>query len=94
MLCHGASLAKRGLWGITERVRAALLARKADANEGWVFPSARAESGHLETVPKQFERAKRMASLPESIGCTVHVWAGTVPRLRSIIDRRSIRPQC
>jgi integrase len=53
--------------GITERVRAALLARNTDANEGWVFPSARAESGHLETVQKQFERAKRMAGLPESV---------------------------
>lgn len=36
-------------------------------NEGWVFPSARAKSGHLETVQKQFERAKRMAGLPEPI---------------------------
>jgi len=53
--------------GITERVRAALLARKTNANEGWVFPSARAESGHLETVQKQFERARRMAGLPESV---------------------------
>jgi site-specific recombinase XerC len=44
-----------------------LLARKTDANEGWVFPSARAESGHLETVQKQFERAKRMVGLPESV---------------------------
>ena len=53
--------------GITQRVRAALLVRKTDANEGWVFPSARAKSGHLETVQKQFERAKRMAGLPESV---------------------------
>jgi integrase len=52
---------------ITERVRAALLARKTDANEGWVFPSTRAKSGHLETVQTQFERAKRMAGLPESV---------------------------
>jgi len=36
-------------------------------NEGWVFPSARARSGHLETVQKQFERAKRLAGLPESV---------------------------
>ncbi len=53
--------------GITERVRAALLARKTDVNEGWVFPSARARSGHLETVQKQFERAKRLAGLLESV---------------------------
>jgi integrase len=53
--------------GITRRVRAALLARRIEANEGWVFPSPRAASGHLETVQKQFERAKRMAALPEPI---------------------------
>jgi integrase len=53
--------------GITERVRAALLARKPEANEGWVFPSPRAKSGHLQTVQKQFEGAKRLAGLPASI---------------------------
>ena len=45
----------------------ALLARKTDANEDWVFPSARAESGRLETVQKQIDPAKRMAGLPESV---------------------------
>ena len=53
--------------GMTERVKAALLSRKGDANEGWVFPSARAPSGHIETVQKQFELAKKMVGLPESI---------------------------
>ena len=53
--------------GITGRVRAALLSRKGAANEGWVFPSARAASGHIETVQKQFDLAKQMAGLPESI---------------------------
>jgi integrase len=53
--------------GITERVKAALLSRKTAANEGWVFPSARAASGHIETVQKQFDLAKGMAGLPESI---------------------------
>ena len=53
--------------GMTERVRAALLARETGANERWVFPSARARSGHLETVQKQFARAKAMAGFPKSI---------------------------
>jgi integrase len=53
--------------GITERVKDALLSRKTAANEGWVFPSPRAASGHIETVQKQFDLAKRMAGLPESI---------------------------
>ena len=53
--------------GITSRVRAALIARKAGALEGWVFPSLRARSGHIETVQKQFDQAKRMAGLPKSV---------------------------
>ena len=53
--------------GITERVKAALMARNRSANEGWVFPSARSASGHIETVQKQFNMAKRMAGIPESI---------------------------
>jgi integrase len=53
--------------GVTNRVRAALLARRTDATEGWVFPSARSRSGHVETVQKQFEMAKRMAGLAESV---------------------------
>jgi site-specific recombinase XerD len=43
------------------------LARKGEANEGWVFPSARATSVHIETVQKQFGRAKRLAGIPASI---------------------------
>ena len=53
--------------GMTERVKAALLGRKREANQGWVFPSSRATSGHIETVQKQFNRAKRLAGIPESI---------------------------
>src|SRR5215831_16320645 len=53
--------------GLTKRVKLALLARRMDATEGWVFPSTRSQSGHLETVQKQFEMAKRLAGLPESV---------------------------
>ena len=52
---------------LSERVRVALLSRKTNANEGWVFPSARSRSGHIETVQKQFDRAKKLAGLPEAI---------------------------
>jgi len=33
----------------------------------WVFPSKKAESGHLTTVAKQFRNARRLAGLPESL---------------------------
>jgi hypothetical protein len=52
---------------LSERVRAALLSGKTDANEGWVFPSANSSSGHIETVQKQFDCAKKLAGLPEAI---------------------------
>jgi integrase len=53
--------------GMTERVTAALLARNTGAINGWVFPSPRAKSGHLVTVQKQFQQAKRLADLPTSV---------------------------
>jgi integrase len=33
----------------------------------WIFPSGKAESGHLTTVAKQFREARRLAGLPESL---------------------------
>ena len=33
----------------------------------WVFPSRKAQSGHLTTVAKQFRAARRLAGLPESL---------------------------
>ncbi len=69
---------------IAQVVRAALLARKTDANEGWVFPSARAESGHLETVQKQFANGPNelLVCLNQSC-CTVLVIASLPMRWRA-----------
>ena len=52
---------------LSGRVKAALLSRKTDPNERWVFLSARSSSGHIETVQKQFHRAKKLAGLPEAV---------------------------
>ena len=54
---------------LTERVRASLPARKEGANEGWVFPSKRAQSGHItdRVVSKQWLEAKRLAGIPEGV---------------------------
>lgn len=42
--------------------------RKTTALEGWVFPSKRARSGHIEqVVAKQFVKARRVLGLPKSI---------------------------
>jgi integrase len=49
---------------ISPRVRQALLARYSQQKEGWIFPSKRAGCGHLTTVTKQFEKARKEAGLP------------------------------
>jgi site-specific recombinase XerD len=53
----------------TERVKVALVARKGDVNEGWVFPSKRARTGYItdREVSKQWLEAKRLAGIPESV---------------------------
>jgi integrase len=35
--------------------------------EGWIFPSKRAGEGHLTTVTKQFEKARKEAELPNDL---------------------------
>src|ERR1700722_5859769 len=48
-------------------VRQALLARYSEQKEGWIFPSKRAGDGHLTTVAKQFEKARKEAGLPNDL---------------------------
>jgi integrase len=48
---------------IGPRVRHALLARYSDEKEGWVFRSKRSKCGHLITVNRQFEAARKAAGL-------------------------------
>jgi integrase len=50
---------------LSDRVRAALEVRSK--NSRFVFPSDRSRSGHIETVQKQFARAKKLAGLPEAV---------------------------
>jgi len=66
---RGKSRKSRRFVPLTERVKAALAARKGDANEGWVFPSKRARSGYItdREVSKQWLEARRLASIPESV---------------------------
>jgi hypothetical protein len=52
---------------ISERMLNLLMLRCAGKQEGWLFPSSKAEYGHLTTVAKQFREARRDARLPESL---------------------------
>jgi integrase len=66
---RGKSRKSRRYVPLTERVKAALLAHKEVVNEGWVFPSKKACSGHItdREVSKQWLEAKRLAGVPESV---------------------------
>lgn len=63
---RGKSRKSRRYVPLTERVKLALLRREEGANEGWVFPSKRAQSGHItdREVSKQWLEAKRLAGIP------------------------------
>lgn len=66
---RGKSRKSRRYVPLTERVKAALLTRKPEGNEGWVFPSKTAKSGHItdREVSKQWLEAKRLAGIPEAV---------------------------
>jgi len=65
---RGKSRKSRRYVPLTERVRAPL-ARKEGANEGWVLPSKKAQSGHItdRVVSKQWLEAKWLAGIPEGV---------------------------
>jgi integrase len=58
---RGKSRKSRRYVPLTERVKAALLMRKEGENEGWAFPSKKAQSGYItdREVSKQWLEAKR-----------------------------------
>ncbi len=66
---RGKSRKSRRYVPLTERVRMALLARKGGVNEGWIFPSKKAKSGHItdHECSKQWLEAKRLAGIPEAV---------------------------
>ena len=66
---RGKSRKSRRYVPLTERVKAALLMRKERVNEGWVFSSKKAQSGHItdREVSKQWLEAKRLAGIPEAV---------------------------
>jgi integrase len=64
---HGKTSASRRRVPISERMFNLLMLRCAGKQEGWLFPSSKAECGHLTTVAKQFREARREAGLPESL---------------------------
>jgi integrase len=60
---------------ISPRVRQALLARYSEQKEGWIFLSKRAGGGHLTTVAKQFEKARKEAGCQKTSSSTARAMA-------------------
>jgi len=52
---------------MSDRVYALLRIRVAGREQGWLFPSKRAECGHLTDIGKQFRLARRKAQLSEDL---------------------------
>lgn len=61
---------------LSDRIREALAVRCNNQTTGWVFP-ADSESGHLETVQKQFKAARTLAGIPNNVVlyCARHTFA-------------------
>jgi integrase len=67
---------------LSERVLGILKARlQSDQREGWIFPSSRASSGHVElsALQRKFRRIARELGIPDSLKlyCACHTF-GTV----------------
>ena len=52
---------------LSDRALAVLSRRCGDRRGGWVFPSKRAESGHLTTIAVKFRQARTKAGLPKNL---------------------------
>jgi integrase len=77
---NGKTKAARRHVPISERMLDLLSIRCSNKPEGWLFPSRRAECGHLTTVAKQFRDARTEAGLPESLVlyCARHAFGRAV----------------
>ena len=53
--------------GMTRRVQQLLELQLAQHDSPFVFSSKRSASGHIETVQKQFDRARKLAGLPKGV---------------------------
>ena len=83
-----------------ERMLDLLMLRCAQKTEGWLFPSPRADDGHLTTVAKQFREARTAAGLPESLvlycarhtfGTTAYTATGNLAMVMNVMGHTDVR---
>ena len=87
---------------LTERPKAILKRRHLEAGmpqEGWVFPSAKTKSGHLESINNVFRLARQKAGLPDKLtpygcrhdfGSTAMAETGDVKLVGQLMGHRSV----
>jgi integrase len=93
-------LGSRRFVPLSSRVRQRLELRRSAGNSDWVFPSQRSRSGHIVSVAKQFEQARRDADLPVTLVlyCARHTFAtdllaqtGNLALVRDVLGHRDIK---
>ncbi|HEV2115382.1 MAG TPA: site-specific integrase [Terriglobales bacterium] len=97
---HGKTRKARRHLPISDRMMDLLLLRCGDRKEGWLFPSKRAECGHLTTVAKQFREARATAGLPNSLvlycarhtfGTTAYAATGNLAAVMDAMGHQDVR---
>jgi integrase len=97
---NGKTKAARRHVPISERMLDLLMIRCSNKPEGWLFPSRRAECGHLTTVAKQFRDARSKAGLPESLvlycarhtfGTTAYAATGNLAMVMNVMGHTDVR---
>jgi len=77
-----------------------LLLRCAGKTEGWLFPCAKAKSGHRTTVAKQFREARQEAGLPVSLvlycprhafGTAIYEGTGNLAMVMKVMGHTDVR---
>ena len=64
---YGKTEKSRRFVPMSERMAALLVLRCTGGNAGWVFPSARSKSGHIETIAKGFQALRTRAGLSDKL---------------------------
>lgn len=97
---NGKTKASRRYVPMSQRMADRLLVRCAGKTEGWLFPSAKAKSGHRTTVAKQFREARQEAGLPASLvlycarhafGTAVYEETGNLAMVMKVMGHTDVR---
>jgi integrase len=96
----GKTKASRRYVPVSQRMVDMLLRRCAGKTEGWLFPCARAKSGHRTTVAKQFREARQEAGLPSSLvlycarhafGTAIYEGTGNLAMVMKVMGHTDVR---